>query len=57
MFAATPALSRANPDKLLNGERVKDEDVVLWYVSHFLHDESQGGGNLIAGTELRPFNR
>jgi hypothetical protein len=54
-FTTVPALSRANIDKFVNGEPVENQDVVLWYVGHFLHDAAHGGGHIV-GPNLEPFN-
>jgi hypothetical protein len=47
--------ARANIDKFVNGEPVKDKDVVLWYGAHFTHDQShEGGGDHVVGPDIRP---
>jgi hypothetical protein len=54
-FTTVPALSRAHIDKFVNGETVENQDVVLWYVGHFLHDAAHGGGHIV-GPILEPFH-
>jgi Cu2+-containing amine oxidase len=42
-------------DKFINGELVRDQDVVLWYAAHFKHDQShEGGGNHVVGPDIIP---
>jgi Cu2+-containing amine oxidase len=56
-FTTNPALSRANIDKFVNGESVEGQDVVLWYVGHFMHDETHPDpAGHVVGPDLRPFN-
>lgn len=44
-FMRDPSLSIAHLDEFKNpAELVEDQDVVLWYAAHFLHDESHPGG-------------
>ena len=42
-------------DKFINGELVRDTDVVLWYAAHFKHDQSRAGGGLhVVGPDIIP---
>jgi len=42
-------------DKFINGEVVKDTDVVVWYGAHFKHDQGhEGGGSHVVGPDLIP---
>ena len=42
-------------EKFVNGESVRNTDVVIWYAAHFRHDQiTQGGAGQIVGPELRP---
>jgi hypothetical protein len=54
-FSTDPAKSMAHIDNFLNGELIENQDVVMWYAGHFLHDEQHGGSHIV-GPELRPFN-
>ncbi|MGQ0600907.1 MAG: hypothetical protein ACT4QE_04325 [Anaerolineales bacterium] len=55
-FTTNASLSKAQLDRFVNGELVENQDVVLWYAGHFLHDAHHGGGSHIVGPELRPVN-
>ena len=44
----------ADIDKFLNGELVRDKDVVLWYGAHFTHDQAHGETSHIVGPDIRP---
>jgi Copper amine oxidase, enzyme domain len=49
------AQTRANIDKFVNGEPVKDKDVVVWYGAHFKHDQTHSeGGSHVVGPDIRP---
>jgi hypothetical protein len=51
----TGAATRADINKFVNGEPVKDQDVVIWYGAHFKHDQTHGGeGSHIVGPDLIP---
>jgi hypothetical protein len=51
------AETMAHIDKFINGELVRDKDVVLWYAAHFKHDQNHGGGGgHIVGPTIRPLN-
>jgi hypothetical protein len=55
-FTTDPVLSRARLDPfLVPAQPVLDQDVVLWYAAHFVHDETHGhpGGHYV-GPDLRP---
>lgn len=54
-FSTNPAVSKADLDKFVNGEPVANQDVVVWYAGHFLHDAAHGGAHII-GPELQPVN-
>jgi hypothetical protein len=54
-FTTDPAKSKAQLDRFLTGEVIENQDVVIWYSGHFLHD-SQHGGSHIVGPELKPVN-
>jgi hypothetical protein len=54
-FTTDPAKSKAQLDRFLNGELVENQDVVVWYAGHFLHDVQHGGSHIV-GPELRPVN-
>ena len=54
-----------NIDKFINGESVKDKDVVVWYGAHFIHDDAGSSANRsnkpsdhdeshIVGPDIRP---
>ena len=48
---------RARIDRFINGESVRDTDIVLWYAAHFSHDvheESSGAHGHVVGPELVP---
>ena len=55
-FTTNAALSMEHIDNFKSpAELVENQDVVLWYAAHFLHDESQPGGQPhIVGPEIRP---
>jgi Cu2+-containing amine oxidase len=51
----TPAQTKADIDKFVTSESVKDKDVVVWYGAHFRHDQSHGEhGDHIVGPDLHP---
>ena len=51
----TPEQLMAHIDKFMNGESVRDQDVVVWYAGHFRHDQSNDHGESHRlGPELRP---
>lgn len=51
----TDVTARANIDKFINGELVRDTDVVIWYGAHFQHDQThEGGGSHIVGPAISP---
>jgi hypothetical protein len=56
-FTTDPALARAHIDRFVNGERVDDGDIVVWYAGHFSHDIQHDTGpehGHIVGPDLRP---
>lgn len=56
-FTTNPVYSRADIDSFVNGEPVDNQDVVIWYAGHFLHDETHPSpGGHVVGPELRPIN-
>ncbi len=54
-FSTDPSKSMAHLDKFLTGEYIENQDVVIWYAGHFLHDAAHAGGHIV-GPELRPVN-
>lgn len=54
-FTTDWAKSKANLDKFVTGDYIENQDVVLWYAGHFLHDVHAGGSHIV-GPELKPFN-
>ncbi|KAI9786210.1 MAG: hypothetical protein M1839_007620 [Geoglossum umbratile] len=49
--------AKANIDKFVNGELVKDQDVVVWYGAHFKHDQSheqEPEHGHVVGPDIRP---
>jgi len=50
----------ADIDRFVNGEEVRNQDVVVWYGAHFTHDvhedEENGHASHIVGPVLRPIN-
>ncbi|MEN3314046.1 MAG: hypothetical protein V7605_280 [Acidimicrobiaceae bacterium] len=56
-FTTDPALSRANLDRMVSGESVERQDLVVWYGAHFRHDgdvDSGPGGHRV-GPDLVPY--
>jgi hypothetical protein len=55
-FTTNAALSQAHIDNFKSpAELVENQDVVIWYAAHFLHDESHAGGPPhIVGPDIRP---
>ena len=45
--------TKAHIDRFVNGEPVKDADVVVWYGAHFTHDVSHEFGHIV-GPDIRP---
>ncbi|MBP1693704.1 MAG: hypothetical protein H6Q37_1587 [Chloroflexi bacterium] len=54
-FTTDPTKSKAQLDRFINGELVENQDVVVWYAGHFLHDAQHAGSHII-GPELKPVN-
>lgn len=55
LTTGSAAQTRAKIDKFVDGEPVKDKDVVVWYGAHFKHDQSHsGGGSHVVGPDIRP---
>lgn len=56
-FTKDPGLAKAHLDQFItNHESIENQDVVLWYAAHFLHDEMHGeGGPHIVGPDITPF--
>jgi hypothetical protein len=50
---ATGPPYEANIGTFVNGELIRDQDVVVWYGAHFTHDVSQGAGHIV-GPDLVP---
>jgi hypothetical protein len=57
-FTRDPVLSMAHLDTFKSpAELVENQDVVLWYSGHFLHDEANPGGPPhIIGPDIKPVN-
>ncbi len=53
-FTTDPAEARAHLNRFVNGESIRDTDVVLWYVAHFTHDVSEHEVGHIVGPKLVP---
>lgn len=54
-FTTVPTLSMAHLDNFKSpAELVENQDVVLWYAGHFLHDEAHPGPPHIIGPDLKP---
>jgi hypothetical protein len=55
-FTTNAALSQEHIDNFKSpAELVENQDVVIWYAAHFLHDESHAGGPPhIVGPDIRP---
>jgi len=58
-FTTDPALARANLDRLVSGESVERQDLVVWYGAHFRHDPGQdadpSGSDHRVGPDLVPY--
>jgi hypothetical protein len=52
---APAAVVKEHIDNFLNGERVKNQDVVVWYAAHFRHVQGQPGSHTV-GPTLSPVN-
>ncbi|MGI9023098.1 MAG: hypothetical protein ACR2HV_07700 [Acidimicrobiales bacterium] len=50
-FTKDPVLSRANLDRMVSGESVERQDLVVWYAAHFRHEP---GEDTDAGHRLGP---
>lgn len=53
-FTTDPAEARAHLNRFVNGESIRDTDVVLWYAAHFTHDVQQHAVGHIVGPKLVP---
>ena len=53
-FTTDPAEARAHLNRFLNGESIRDTDVVLWYAAHFTHDLHEHEVGHIVGPRLVP---
>ena len=53
-FTTDPAQARAHLNRFVNGESIRDTDVVLWYAAHFTHDVQQHAVGHIVGPKLVP---
>jgi hypothetical protein len=47
---APAAVVKEHIDGFLNGEIVKNRDLVVWYAAHFRHDQSQHGSHTVGPT-------
>lgn len=56
-FTTDPTKSTAHLDRFVNGEVVEGQDVVVWYVGHFVHSfgARHGSGHRV-GPELQPLS-
>lgn len=55
LLGTSEAATKARIDNFLNGELVKDKDVVIWYAAHFKHDHAHGGGGShVVGPDIKP---
>ncbi len=58
-FTTDPVLSRANLDRLVSGDSVERQDLVIWYGVHFRHDpdapEEKAEGGHLQGPDLVPY--
>ncbi len=52
-FGCNPSCS-ANLDPFVNGESIQNQEVVLWYGIHFVHDFSHPGHQFYFGPDLVP---
>lgn len=53
--SADAATTMAHIDKFINGELVKNQDVVVWYGAHFMHDHSHmEGASHVVGPDIHP---
>ena len=52
-FTTGGMATSADIDRFVNGERVDDADVVVWYAAHFRHDLRSGGSHVV-GPVLQP---
>jgi Copper amine oxidase, enzyme domain len=53
-FSSDPAEARAHLNRFVNGESIRDTDVVLWYAAHFTHDVHEHEVGHIVGPKLVP---
>jgi Copper amine oxidase, enzyme domain len=53
-FTTDPAEARAHLNRFLNGEPIRDTNVVLWYAAHFTHDLHEHEVGHIVGPRLVP---
>jgi len=56
-FTTDPLLSRANLDRMVSGESVERQDLVVWYGAHFRHDAEHDadGQSHRVGPDLVPY--
>ncbi|KAL5601513.1 hypothetical protein FOBRF1_009046 [Fusarium oxysporum] len=55
LVSGSASETKANIDKFLTGEEVKDKDVVVWYAAHFKHDQAHDEGRShVVGPIIRP---
>jgi len=57
-FTTDPMLARANLDRMVSGESVERQDLVVWYGAHFRHDAEHGdsdGADHRVGPDLVPY--
>jgi hypothetical protein len=53
-FTTDPAEARAHLNRFVNGESIRDTDVVVWYAAHFTHDVHEHEVGHIVGPKLVP---
>jgi hypothetical protein len=53
-YATSAAGTIATIGKFVDGEVVKDTDVVVWYGAHFKHDQGDEGASHVVGPDLIP---
>lgn len=48
------ATTKAGMNKFIDGERVKDKDMVIWYGAHFKHHQiNDGWENHVVGPDIK----
>jgi hypothetical protein len=52
-FTTDPDEAKAKIDNFVNGEPVRNQDVVVWYAAHFRHNVAESAGHIV-GPDLVP---